>query len=154
MSVKNTIIHALIKHMKLINGHTHRIPGCPFSPYTYKCNVFGNVTDEFKFLDNINDFPTVSFFQTAAEQRIEQGSGEIYGAANYIIRCYFMASENEELADDFIEDLQYSINSFKYTQTNRDLVDVRILAVNTDEKILDPYGLAEVSLAIIYRLTI
>ena len=55
---------------------------------------------------------------------------------------------------DSIEDLQYSINSFKYTQTNGDLVDLRIQAVSSDEKMLEPYGIAEVSIALVYRLTI
>lgn len=154
MSTKNILLNSLVDHIKLINGQTHIVNGCPFSPYTYKTNVFNNVTEDFKFLENINDFPTVSFFQTSVEHRIEQGSGEIYGAVNYIVRCYFMASDNDEQADDFIEDLQFSINSFKYTQTNTDLVDLKILAVSSDEKILDPYGIAEVSIALVYRLTI
>ncbi len=154
MSTKNTILQNLITHMKLINGQEHVVPGCPFSPYTYKNNVSNNVTDELKFLENINDFPTITFFQTSSEQRMVVGSGEVYASVNYIVRCYFMASENQEQADDFIEDLQYSINSFKYTQSNADLVDVRILAVSSDEKILDPYGISEVSLALVYRLTI
>jgi len=154
MSTKNQILQNLITHLKLINGSTHNIAGCPFSPYTYKNNVWDNVTDQFKFLENINDFPTVSFFQTSIEQRIEQGSGEIYGAANYVVRCYFMTSENDEQADDFIEDLQFSLNSFKYTQSNSSLVDLRILAVSSDEKILDPYGVAEISFVLVYKLTI
>lgn len=154
MSTKNTILQALITHMKGINGQEHVVQGCPFSPYTYKNNVFNNVTDQLKFLENINDFPTVTFFQTSSEQRFERGGGEVYATVNYIVRCYFMASENDEQADDFIEDMQYSINSFKYTQTDGNLVDVRILAVSSDEKILDPYGVAEISLALIYRLTI
>jgi hypothetical protein len=154
MSFKNTILQNLITHMKLINGQIHNVPGCPFSPYTYKNDLAGNVTDQLKFLENINDFPTVTFFQTSPEQRIERGSGEVYGAVNYVLRCYFMASDNEEQSDDFIEDLQFSINSFKYTQNDGNLVDVRILAVSTDEKILDPYGITEVSFVLVYRLTI
>jgi hypothetical protein len=154
MSTKNTILQSLISHMKLINGSTHNVPSCPFSPYTYKNNVFGNVTDQFKFLENINDFPTVTFFQTSPEQRFERGGGEVYATVNYVVRCYFLSSDHDEQADDFIEDLQFSINSFKYTQTSGDLVDVRILAVSSDEKILEPYGIAELSLALVYRLTI
>ena len=69
MSTKNTIIANLITHMKSINGQTHTVDGCPFSPYTYKNNVFNNVTDEFKYLENINDFPTVSFIQTSQKSR-------------------------------------------------------------------------------------
>ena len=65
-----------------------------------------------------------------------------------------MASENEEQADDFIEDLQYNINSFKYTQSNRDLVDLKIQAVSSDEKTLEPYGIVEITLILAYRLTI
>ena len=154
MSTKGTIIQNLIAHLNLINGEEHVVAGCPFSPYTYKNNLFGNATDDFKYLENINDFPTVSFFQSSAEQRFPQGSGEVYGSANFLARCYFMASENEEQADDFIEDLQFSINSFKYTQSNSDLVDLRIQAVSSDEKMLDPYGIVEVSLVLVYRLTI
>ena len=154
MSAKNQILQNLINHMKLINGSEHVVAGCPFSPYTYKNNVFNNVTDQFKFLENINDFPTVSFFQTSPEQRFERGGGEVYATVTYVIRCYFLASENDEQADDFIEDLQFSINSFKYTQNDGDLVDLKILAVSSDEKILDPYGVAEISIGLVYRLTI
>ena len=154
MSTKGDIVTNLIAHMNLIAGQEHSVPGCPFSPYTYKNNLFGNATDQFKFLENINDFPTVSLFQTSAEFRHPQGSGEVYGTANFLARCYFMASENEEQADDFIEDLQYNINSFKYTQSNPDLVDLRIQAVSSDEKMLDPYGIVEVSIILVYRLTI
>jgi hypothetical protein len=154
MSTKNTIITNLVEHLKLINGTTHTIIGCPFSPYTYKTNIFGNVTEEVKFLDTINDFPTVTFFRTSAEQRSELGGGEVYGTVTYVVRCYFMDAENDEQADDFIEDLQFSINSFAYTQNNNDLVDLRILGVSSDEQILYPYGIAEVSFVLTYRLTI
>jgi hypothetical protein len=154
MSTKGTIVKDLIAHLNLIDGSLHEVAGCPFSPYQYKNNLFGNATDQFMFLENINDFPTVSFFQSSAESRHPQGTGEVYGTATFLARCYFMASENEEQADDFIEDLQYSINSFKYTQTNSDLVDLRIQAVSSDEKMLDPYGIVEVSLVLVYRLTI
>ena len=154
MSTKNDILTALLAHLNLINGQEHVVAGCPFSPYTYKNNLFGNATDDFKFLENINDFPTVSFFQTSAEQRFHAGTSEVYASVSYLARCYFMEYENEEQADDFIEDLQYNINSFKYTQSNSDLVDLRIQAVSSDEKMLDPYGIAEVSLMLVYRLTI
>lgn len=154
MSVKNTIINNLITHMNLIAGQEHSVPGCPFSPYTYKNNLFGNATDEFKYLENINDFPTVSVFQTSSEQRHPKGGGEVYATTSFMIRCYFMASENDEQADDFIEDLQYNVNSFKYTQSNKDLVDLKIQAVSSDEKTLEPYGIVEITLILAYRLTI
>lgn len=153
-TVKNTIINALIEHMKLINGTQHSVAGCPFSPYTYKNNVWNNVTDDFKYLSNINDFPTVTCFQSSTEQRFERGSSEVFGAVTYIVRCYFKSEDNDEEADDFIEDLQYSINSFKYTQTSKDLVDLKILAVTSDEHILHPYGIVEVSFGLVYRLNI
>lgn len=153
-TIKNTIIKDLITHMRLINGQLHEVLGCPFSPYTYKNNVSGNVTDQFKYLENINDFPTVTCFQSSSEQRFEQGSGEVYGSATYVIRCYFMAEDNDEQGDDFVEDLQYSINSFRYTQTSNDLVDLKILAVTSDENILHPYGIVEVSFGMVYRLNI
>lgn len=154
MSTKNTIIQNLITHLRLINATTHEVPGCPFSPYTYKTNLFGNVTDQLKFLDNINDFPTVTFFQTSSERRIERGGGEVYAAVNYIIRCYFLADDNADQADDFIEDIQFALNSFRYTQSNSDLVDLKILAVSSDERLLTPYGVSELSFGLIYRLTI
>ncbi len=154
MSSKRQIILNLIDHLNLINGQEHSVPGCPFSPYTYKNSINNNATDEFKFLENINDFPTISFFQTTAEQRFPQGSGEVYASATYIARCYFMSDGASQQADDFIEDLQYSLNSFKYTQSNSDLVDLKIQAVSSDERMLSPYGIAEVSLVLVYRLTI
>ena len=154
MTTKSTLITNLIAHMNLIAEQTHEVSGCPYSPYTYKTNLYGNATDQFRYLENINDFPTVSLFQTSSEQRHPKGGGEVYATASFMIRCYFMASENQEQADDFIEDLQYSINSFKYTQSNQDLVDLKIQAVSSDEKTLEPYGIVEITLILAYRLTI
>lgn len=155
MTNKRTIVQNLITHMKLINGQIHNVTGCPFSPYTYKNNIFNNVSEQLLYLEAINDFPSIAFMQSDAEQRFEQGGGEVYGTCNFLLRCWFMASENEEQADDFIEDLQYSLNTFKYTQiSNPDLLDLRILAISSDEKILDPHGLVEIHFVLFYRLTI
>jgi hypothetical protein len=115
MSTKSTIITYLINHLNLIGGNTHSIAGCPFSPYTYKNNIFNNATDDFKYLENINDFPTISVFQNSSENRIVQGTGEVYASASFMVRCYFMSDDSDEQADDLIEDLQYNLNSFKYT---------------------------------------
>jgi hypothetical protein len=153
-SSKRIIVQNLITWLQTIDGTQHIVPGCPFSPYTYINDLSRNVTDEFMFLENINDFPTVSFFQTTAEHRTVQGTGEVYGTASYLARCYFMSDGSNEQADDLIEDLQFAINSFKYTQNNSDLVDLKINAVSSDEHILDPYGIVEISLILVYRLTI
>lgn len=155
MSEKRTILNQLVTHIKGINGQVSTVIGCPFSPYTYKINLSNNVFSKLVFLDEINDFPTIMLYQDNIEQRQYNETGNVLGSVSLRLRAYVYQDEGYKQIDDLIEDMQYAINSFKYTiYDNANLYDVRITQVSTDEGLMDPYGLAEISFTLVYKLNI
>lgn len=155
-AVKNEIIDRLITRLQLINGQTLDIPGYSHSPHTFFSNVGDRVFGQLKYLDQINDFPTICLYESQPEERTEIGGEIIYADLILMIRGYVNGEDPQTLCDNLIEDILYIIGSFRYSQEYFDycrIQDLKVLRVGTDEGLLEPYGVCEVEIDITYEAT-
>lgn len=152
MSRKRQIINSIIDALKLINGTSENLPNSPRSPYTFISNVYGNVFDKQLYLDDINDFPSVCCYQVTAESRNRIGDRETYCSFILEIRGYIQSEDSIGVASDLAQDLQYIIDSMQYRQAFKELgvVDCRVESLSTDEGILEPLGVAELRVLVVY----
>lgn len=152
MSRKRDIINQIINALKLIDKTTEILPNSPRSPYTFTSNVYGNVFDKQLFLDAINDFPTVCCYQVTPESRNRIGDRETYCSFILEIRGYIQSEDSIGTASDLAQDLQYIMDSMQYRVGFKELgvVDCKVESLSTDEGILEPLGVAELRVLVVY----
>jgi len=151
-SRKRLIIQEIINNLKLINGATENVPNSPRSPYTFTSNVAGNVYDRLEYLPNINDFPSIFCYPISSETRRRISNAETYCTFLLEIRGYVQGEDPILLSSDLAQDIQYVVDSIKYRPSAQSLniVECRTESLATDEGLLEPYGLAEVRVLIVY----
>lgn len=126
----------------------------------YLTNLYGNVTNKVKHFSDINDFPYVSV-TPGVETREDQPSNFSWGFLNLNLRIYV---DNEEDAqgelETIISDLEYFLDNnlnIDFTlerpsgATQVSTTDITINQITTDEGILDPKGLGEISITVRYE---
>ena len=126
----------------------------------YINNVYGNVTNRVMHFDDINDFPYISV-TPGREIRDDMPSNISWGTLTVYIRMYV---ENADDAQGELESLVTDVENFldlnlqmEYKDTTPSGVEVRstitnrILAIDTDEGLLDPNALGEVVLEVQYE---
>lgn len=146
MTRKTDILDILVTELKRIDG-TIDTRVISRTPYTYKSNVFKNVNKKFKFLDEINDFPYITFM-TTTESRIHIGAGVKFGKINVTFRGYVKAENSLNAGDDLLEDIDFILNSINDCV----LEEVKVLTATTDEGLFEPWGICEMTAEILYQL--
>ena len=156
MTRKSDVLKLLEKELKKINKQLETRVDIPGAPYRFKTKV-QNVEPRFKYIDDINAFPTICFYVTS-ESRRHIGGGIRYVILNINIRGYVTTNMQDRLnaidvADNLLEDIEVIVNGLSYLQDGHDLVieEARILRVVTDEGLFDPQGIAEVTAEIVYQ---
>ena len=155
-SVRTQVVDALVTDLKKIDGTTATSsPGNFIEPYTYKANVFDeNVFRHWKYLEEVNDFPTICFM-VGAVTRQHVGGDVRYEFFEVNFRGYVHGEDSLNLADDLSEDIDFVVNSFRnkalITNSSLEISDALVLSISTDEGLFDPYGLCDISSQISYR---
>lgn len=154
MARKTDVIDLLITELKRIDGSTDNRTAVQNVPYTYNHNLHGNVFRIFKFLKDINDFPTITLM-IGTETRQHIGGGVKYATLDVAIRGYTRSENALDATDDLIEDIEHSFNALGFLPElcPVDLVDSRIVAVSTDEGLFEPHGIADVEAQIVYEVS-
>jgi len=68
------------------------------------------------------------------------------------IRAYVFGEDNSQsLSDSLVQDIEHVIYSLG-DNPDKGILDITIDNISTDEGLVAPYGLAEVTLTIVYRL--
>ena len=151
-SRRKRIIDFLVSELKFIDGEADgRNIGVVRSGYTYKTNVFNNVFRRMKFLNEINDFPTLCV-TAAGEDRIEIGAGVRFGTFGFEIRGYVKDENTIEVEEDLADDIEYVLESVNNQPNAFDIVDVRITSTETDEGLMTPFGVVIVNGIIRYQV--
>jgi len=139
MARRNDIIEAFVSHL---GSNTDVLPA--------------NVFRRFKYLDDVNDFPTITFVPRRAE-RDHRGAGRQMDILGIDLRVYVydgdtddIASECERLADQ----VEAAIDSFADTYPQHGVEEARVATLRTDDGLMTPYGIADISLAITYDVEI
>jgi len=155
-SVRTQVVDLLVSDLKNIDGGTATSnPGNFIDPYTFKSNVFDtNVFRNWKYLEEINDFPTICFM-VGAVSRQHVGGDVRYEFFEVNFRGYVHGEDSLNLADDLSEDIDFIVNSFRNraltTNSTLEISDGLVLSVSTDEGLFDPYGLCDIRAEISYR---
>ena len=144
---RTEIVQFLIDHLKEIDGDIS-----PYdTSYQFKNNIFGNAYRKIKFLDEVNDFPSI-YLAAGTEIRNFQSENLTVATLTVIIRAYVYGEDNSQLlADDLVQDIEHVIYSIG-DNPDKGILDITIENITQDEGLSFPYGIAEVELSIVYRL--
>jgi hypothetical protein len=145
-SRRRDIANFLVGELKKIDGGVSTFD----SSYTYQVNLFNNVFRRLKFLDEINDFPSV-YLQAGTENRIYDSKGLTTSTLDIMLRVYVHKETAVEELESTMQDIEfviYNMDTEKYG-----MMDVQVSTMSTDEGLLDPYGIGEVGVTVQYDVT-
>ena len=144
---RRNIINHILTNLKLIDGSISSLN----SNYTFQNNAFNKVFRKVKFLDEVNDFPSI-FFQVGEEVRVYNTSGNTTGLIPLTLRIYVNDEESSGSLDSLIQDIEHVIYNIDTGVHN--IRDMTISSVDTDEGLVKPYGIGEIEILIEYELDI
>ena len=145
-SRRRDIANFLVGELKKIDGDVSSFD----SSYTYQVNLFNNVFRRLKFLDEINDFPSV-YLQAGTENRIYDSKGLTTSTLDIMIRVYAHTENAVEDLESTMQDIEFVIYNMDTEQYG--IMDVQVATMSTDEGLLDPYGIGEVGVTVQYDVT-
>ena len=145
-SRRRDIANFLVGELKKIDGDVSSFD----SSYTYQVNLFNNVFRRLKFLDEINDFPSV-YLQAGMENRIYDSKGLTTSTLDIMIRVYAHTENAVEDLESTMQDIEFVIYNMDTEQYG--IMDVQVATMGTDEGLLDPYGIGEVGVTVQYDVT-
>lgn len=113
------------------------------------CPVF----ERFRYLDDINDFPSICLHvETDIHSHVEAKPSVVGGDFNLIIRGYLHSEDVVNAQDDLaqaIEDALDALTAATYVQAD----DIHINSIEHDEGLFEPYGTVTVNVDIAYKHT-
>ena len=144
---RTEIVQFLVQKLKDIDGGTS-----PYdSSYQFKNNIFNNAYRRIKFLDEVNDFPSL-YLSAGTEIRNFQSENLTVATLPVIIRTYVYGEDNSQsLADSIVQDIEHVIYNIG-DNPEKGILDITIENITEDEGLAAPYGIAEVELSVVYRL--
>jgi len=143
-SRRQAITNALAEKLATINGTGE-----------YLTDVSGNVSPRLKFLDEIQEFPAIHL-NAGSEVREYQGGGYKDRFLNITIRCYVQEEDAVDALDKLLEDVETLLeanSSLRYVDRRgnpQSTLKNTIISIDTDEGVLEPLGVGEISLEVQY----
>ena len=109
-----------------------------------------------KFWDEVNEYPTIHI-GAGSETREYDGGGFRFRFLRITVRCY-VSDDNDviEALEELLEDVETVLEDndpLTYTDstgTSQSTVQTSILTVDTDEGVLEPLGVGEITIEIRY----
>jgi len=141
---RKKIAEALVEKLKTIDGTGE-----------FLSNVYNNVSPRLKFWDEVEDFPSLHL-NAGSETREYQGGGYKDRFLAVTVRVYVKEEDSVDALDKLIEDIETVLeqnarlaytdkqNNTQYTQM------ITIVSIDTDEGVLEPYGVAEMLVEVRY----
>ncbi len=110
-----------------------------------------NVHKHFKFLDELNDFPSVCFV-AGTERRDQLGANRRLATIDIALRGYVFDENNVDKAEILAQNVESKVDSFSANVAARanGVSDARVVSFRTDEGLLQPYGVADLEVQILY----
>jgi len=146
-SRRTEIIDFLVTELKKINGGTSTFN----SNYTYNTNLFNNVERKLRFLDEINDFPSL-YIAGGTEIREFNSENLTTATLDATIRAYVFSEDNSQSdIDNLVQDIEHVIYNIG-DNSSKGIQQFNIANISADEGLLTPYGLSEIEITIQYIL--
>ena len=110
-----------------------------------------NVHKHFKFLDELNDFPSVCFV-AGTERRDQLGAIRRLATIDIALRGYVFDENIVDKAEILAQNVESKVDSFSANVAARanGVSDARVVSFRTDEGLLQPYGVADLEVQILY----
>lgn len=142
MSARSSITTALVDKLKLINGTG-----------IYSTNLFDNVYAMHKFWDECNDFPSI-FVVPGTEAREYHPAGFKWGFLNISIKLYTKSENPVQELENLLQDVEKLLDSNRNITyaTGKETTEILITSIVTDEGLLIPYGVGEVTINVRYQI--
>ncbi len=143
-SRRQSIVDALVVELKKIDGSGN-----------FLSNVYNNVSPRLRFWDEVEDFPSIHI-NAGAETRQYQGGGYKDRFLTVTVRIYVKEEDAVDALDRLIEDIETVLEQksrLAYTdkQGNSQYAQqISIISINTDEGVLEPYGVGEILIEVRY----
>ncbi len=141
---RSTIVDALVTKLKAIN-----LTG------NFLTDLYEEVYPRLKFWDEVEVFPALHL-NAGSETRAYQGDGYKDRYLTITIRCYVKEEDAVEALDKLLEDVETVIEengrlAYLDKQGNTQYThDILIVSIDTDEGVLEPFGVGEVLLQVHY----
>ena len=141
---RTAIVDALVQKLKEIDGTG-----------AYLTNVWNNVHPRLKFWDEVEEFPAIHL-NPGSETRLYQTAGYKDRFLSITIRCYVKEDDSVLALSKLLEDVEtvletnarlLYIDSTGNTQYTHELT---IVSIDTDEGVLEPYGVGELTIEVRY----
>ena len=113
------------------------------------------VSPRLKFWDEVEEFPAVHL-NAGSESREYQGGGYKDRFLSVTIRCYVNEEDAVDALDKLLEDVETVLETnsrLKYydrTGAAQYTHQITILSIDTDEGVLEPYGVGEILIEVRY----
>ena len=140
---RSAITNAVITELKKVDGTGD-----------YSVDFANNVTNKLIFWDEVNDFPFVSVVP-GNETREYHPGGFKWGHLGINIRAYVHGEEPLDELEKVLYEIETQLDadqSITY-DTGKTTEQITVLSIATDEGLLAPYGVGEITCEIRYQVT-
>ena len=104
MSNRSIITDAFVEKLRQIDGTTS-----PYNAsYQFKTDLHRNAYRGYKFIDEINDFPSI-YMVSGQEQRIYHTRNLTEAVVSTTIRCYVNSDDSQQQLNDLITDIEHVV---------------------------------------------
>jgi hypothetical protein len=144
MSRRTSIVKALAEKFKVIDGNA-----------PYKSNLHSASFPYLKFWDETNNFPSI-YISAGSESREYHPSGFTWGYLALAVKVYCKGEDSMQLLENLLEDVETVIDQNRSLVYDADLgyetTEILISSITTDEGLLAPYAIGEVTLQVRYAI--
>ena len=149
MARRQDILDQLITDLKLIDGNPDNRSKV-YHSYTFQTNAYGNVFPQARFLDEIQDFPTLSVV-IENEERDYIGMGVCQGELTLTVYVYSRGTTSQADANKLLDDVEHIILEFSNVHDGMGVIDSKVIELRPDNALLTPYGGASLTASILYE---
>lgn len=138
------IVNALVTKLKLIDGSGN-----------FHIDLAEQVEPRLKFWDEVDEFPAIHI-NAGTETREYLTAGMKNRYMNVTLRCYVNEEDAVDALDALLEDVETVLednSSLTYTDklgVSQSIQQITILSIETDEGVLEPLGVGEVTIEVRY----
>ena len=138
------IVEAIVEKLKDIDGTGQ-----------YVTNLFNQVSPRLKFWDEVDEFPSVHL-NAGAENRTYQAGGYKDRFLSITLRCYVNEEDAVEALEKLLEDVETVLEEnsrLMYTDrtgNSQYTQQITIVSIDTDEGVLEPFGVGEMLIEVRY----
>lgn len=138
------IVEALAEKLKEIDGTNQ-----------YLTNLFQQVFPRLKFWDEVEEFPSVHM-NAGSESRVYQGGGYKDRFLTITLRCYVNEEDAVLALEKLLQDVETVIEEnsrIAYTDNTGNTQytqQITIVSIDTDEGVLEPFGVGEILIEVRY----